>query len=298
MDVYLYGQTLLSSINLLNEKYPEPDGYAEIKESYSLPGGETINAAIVLSNFGYRTKIDGPFLGVKTKDPLIVYFQKFNVDYSGLHYDSTFDGVQDLVLIDKNSRTVFGKFQKYFSDGTKRWTAPDKAAIQSAKIVSIDPFFGDESVLAAKYCVELNKQYAAIDCPYNEFIHQRSAVNIISNEYIQNNYPKENAEELFHKYTGASDGLVVFTFGSREILFGRKNSPVKKIIPYKVNVVSTLGAGDTFRAGILYALLNKFDDEMTVKFAAATAATVCTKFPMALNPPALDEVRNLARNNH
>jgi sugar/nucleoside kinase (ribokinase family) len=292
-DVYLYGQTLLSSLNLLSEKYPEPDSYAEIKESYTVPGGETINVAIVLSSYGCKTKIDGPFFGAKTKDALIEYCKKFDIDYSDMHYDPTFEGVQDYVLIDKHSRTVFGKFQKYFSDGTKRWGVPQKQSIQSAKIVSIDPFFQNESVLAAELCVELSKKYVTIDCPYNEFLHRHSEVNVISNEYIRNNYPNEDVEQLLHKYTESTNGLVIFTFGSREILFGRKDSEIKKIIPYKVNVVSTLGAGDTFRAGILYAILNNFDDEKTVKYAAATAAVVCTRFPMAFNPPSLNDVNDL-----
>jgi sugar/nucleoside kinase (ribokinase family) len=294
-DVFLYGQTLLSSLNLLSEKYPEPDSYAEIKESYTVPGGETINAAIVLSSYGCKTKIDGPFFGIKTKDALIEYCKKFNIDYSDMHYDPTFDGVQDYVLIDKHSRTVFGKFQKYFSDGTKRWGVPQKKSVQSAKIVSIDPFFQNESVLAAEFCVELNKRYVTIDCPYNEFLHQHSEVNVISNEYIRNNYPNEDVEQLLHKYTESTNGLVIFTFGSRQILFARKGSIVGKVIPYKVNVVSTLGAGDTFRAGVLYALLNDYGDESLVKFAAATAGVVCTKFPMAFTPPLLDEVKILMK---
>jgi hypothetical protein len=285
--------TLLSSINLLNGLYPEPDGYAEIKESYSLPGGETANAAIVLSNFGYKTKIDGSFLGIKTKEPLTAFLKKFNIDYSLLHYDPTFDGVQDYVLIDNRSRTVFGKFQKYFNDETNRWTSPDKLSVQSAKIVSIDPFFKIESELGAKYCVELNKKYVTIDCPFDSFTHQNSTANIISNEFIKNNYSSYNTVDLFDKYASASDGLVVFTFGAREILYGRKNSPIKKIVPYKVDVVSTLGAGDTFRAGIIYGLLNNMSDEVTVKFAAATAAIVCTRFPMAFSPPSVADIFNL-----
>ncbi len=285
--------TLLSSINLLKEVYPQPDGYAEINESYSLPGGETANAAIVLSGFGYKTKIDGPFLGSKTKEPLTAHLEKFDIDYSLLHFDFSFDGVQDIVLIDSNSRTVFGKFQKYFGEETRRWTAPDKDSIREAKIVSIDPFFNNESELAARYCFELNKQYVTIDCLHDSVMHRHSAANVISNEFIKNNYPEENIEELFYKYAGSSDGLTVFTFGSREILYGRKDSTIKKIVPYKVNAVSTLGAGDTFRAGIIYGLLNNMSDEDTVKFAAATAAIVCTQFPMAFNPPCVPDILKL-----
>ena len=42
-DVYLYGMTLVTTMNLLEGEYPEADTYSEIKESYVLPGGETGN---------------------------------------------------------------------------------------------------------------------------------------------------------------------------------------------------------------------------------------------------------------
>ncbi|HEX2952378.1 MAG TPA: PfkB family carbohydrate kinase, partial [Bacillota bacterium] len=74
----------------------------------------------------------------------------------------------------------------------------------------------------------------------------------------------------------------------------RKGSVIQKIAPFKVMVKSTLGAGDTFRAGIVYGLLNGLSDLDTVKFAAATAASVCKRFPMALDPPGLEEIRELA----
>jgi len=59
-------------------------------------------------------------------------------------------------------------------------------------------------------------------------------------------------------------------------------------------VKGTLGAGDSFRAGVLYGLLQAWDDETTVRFAAAAAALWCTRFPAAAAPPSLEEVLGLA----
>lgn len=291
-DIYLYGMTVLSTIHLLAGPYPEADSYQEIKETHNLPGGETGNSAIVLANLGYQVKIDGPFLGRKTKDGINNFFTKYNIDCSDLHFDPEFDGVQDLVLIDQNSRTVFGQFAKYFSEGIK-WSKPDQTAINSAKIVSLDPFFGEESVMVADYCASSGKEYVTIDCGPESNIHRYAAATVISNEYIQNNFPAENINDLIQRYATNSNGLVIFTFGAREILYCRKGEPVKKMTPYKVAVRSTLGAGDTFRAGVVYGVLNKLTDAETVKFAAATAASVCARFPMALNPPSLTEILGL-----
>jgi sugar/nucleoside kinase (ribokinase family) len=293
-DIYLYGMTVLSTIHLLDGTYPKADTYCEIKETYQIPGGETANSAIVLANFGYSVKFDGPFLGTKTKEAILDFAGKYRIDCSGLQFDPGFDGVQDLVLIDKHSRTVFGKFKNYF-EGPKRWSRPDEAAMRSAGIVSLDPFFGDESKLAAEYCAAINQRYVTIDCPPDGIIHQNAAATVISNEFIQNQFPGVDIRELMQKYTETSNGLVTFTFGAREILYGRKSQAIQSVTPYRVDVKSTLGAGDTFRAGVVYGVLNEMDDETTVKFAAATAASVCKRFPMALDPPGLEEIMGLMR---
>jgi Sugar kinases, ribokinase family len=296
LDVYLYGMTVLSTIHLLAGPYPASDSYQEIKETYILPGGETGNSAIILAKLGCKVKMDGPFLGEETQTEILDFFSRVNIDCSGLHFDPTFPGVQDLVLVDKSSRTVFGKFGQYFSE-PKRWSDPDKSAIRAAKIVSLDPFFTEESTWVAKYCRTFGKNYVTIDCPPESEIHKNASATIISNEFIQNKFPKTDIGDLMTAYTANSSGLVIFTFGSREILYARSGEATKKVIPFKVDVKSTLGAGDTFRAGVVYGILNEMDDQKIVKFAAATAASVCARFPMATNPPGLTEIMNIMENN-
>lgn len=296
-DVYLYGMSVFTTMHLLKDNMPESDGYGEIKKSFSFPGGETGNSAIVLSSYGCRVKIDGPYLGTHTHQPLTNFFNTINVDTSSMYFDQSFTGVEDLVLIDKSTRTVFGKFEAYFSEsGGHRWNAPKKADIENAKVVGIDPFFMEESILASKYCHELGKKYVTIDCPADSLLHKYASAIVISNEFIRNNYKDENIEELFTKYTSASDALVIFTFGSKSIYYGRRNEPIHKMSPYLIEVESTLGAGDTFKAGVIYGILKAMEDKDIVSFAAATAATVCSHFPLALNPPKLQDIYSLIHN--
>ncbi|EGD49488.1 PfkB domain protein [Ruminiclostridium papyrosolvens DSM 2782] len=296
-DIYLYGMTLASTMNLLVGGYPEADTYSEIKESYVLPGGETGSCAVVLSSLGCTVKLDGNYQGPKTQKVLDEYLvRKFGIDMSGVYFDETFDGVQDMVLIGTNTRTCFGRFGAYFSNDIKRWNKPNRKDIESCEVVGLDPFFMDESEQVADYCHELGKKYVTIDCKYDTVIHKYSEVNILSNEFIKGNYPEKDIDELFKEYTANTEGLVIFTFGSREIMFGRRNQPIKRMKPYKVKVQSTLGAGDTFKAGAIYGVLKNMSDEKIVQFAAATAATVCSRFPLALYPPDLETINKLINN--
>ncbi len=293
IDVYLYGMTVYSTVHVLEGTYPEPDSYGEISRSYTIPGGETGNSAIILSLAGLKVKIDGPYLGTKTKEGIEAYCKKFCIDCSGMIYDPTFDGVQDLVLVDKSTRTVFGRFGSYFREG-RRWSDFDRASVISSKIVSIDPFFGDVSNELALFCCQNSKPYVTIDCEPGGELHRNAAAVVISGEYIRNNYKNIEIGQLFKMYAENGNGLVIFTFGSKDIMYGRSGSGIKSLSPYMVEVAGTLGAGDTFRGGVVCGVLKQMNDDDIVKFAAATAACVCRRFPMALDPPDLNEIMTLA----
>jgi len=285
-----------STIHRLAADYPAADGYGEIEETHVVPGGETGNSALVLARLGHRVKVGGPYLGTQTRIGVTSFLRQHGIDGSGLHYDASFEGVRDLVLVGGKTRTVFGRFGGYFR-GPPRWSAPDEAAIAAAKIVGLDPYFGAESERVAECCAAIGRPYVTIDCPPDSRLHRMAAATVVSHEYLRSHFPRTEARKLLRKYARESRGLVIFTFGGREILYARGNSAIGRVSPNKVVVKSTLGAGDTFRAGVIHGVLEGFADLDTVKFAAATAAAVCRRFPMALDPPGLEEITLLANSS-
>lgn len=298
-DVYLYGMILISNSFLLSGSYPEPDTYGEIKTRYTLPGGETGTAATVLSNFGCSVIMDGTYMGNSTYPQIVDFYKDKSVDTTKLFLDKTFDGLEDYVIIDSNTRTPFGTFADYYSNGLKRWNEPLEADVINSKVAGIDPWFGEMTDKMVTICTENEIPYVTIDCPYDSDLHKNCAVNVLSNEFISANYPGEDRNELVNKYIKSTKGLVIFTLGAKDIVYGRKdNSDVilpKHFKPYSVHVVSTLGAGDSFKAGCIYAVLQNMNDEDIVRFAAATAACACSTFPLPLNPPELAQIETLCR---
>ena len=77
------------------------------------------------------------------------------------------------------------------------------------------------------------------------------------------------------------------------MLYARKGEPIRRMKPFPVTVRSTLGAGDTFKAGCVYGLMQGMQDEELVRFASACSAIAISRFPLPLNPPKLEEVRTL-----
>lgn len=290
IDVYAYGVISSSTLHLLSHPFPMPDGYAEIAQTYSMTGGEALNSAIVLSRLGLRAQLDGNWLGDTLEgEQLLRTIQQYNIDTRRLKIKKDYTGVREIVFSDEHSRTIFGNYVDLLLT-TRKWNRPRKADIARAKIVSVDPPFQTESALVGNYATQLGIPFVSIDCSYEQALATEAAVVIISGEFRQREYPGEEIEKLFAEYQSRAHGLVVFTVGDKEVLYGRRGEGCRRFSPYRVRVVDTAGAGDSFRAGIIYGLLQQWEDSQMIEYASAVAGLVCASFPGVLNSPSHKEV--------
>ena len=293
MKIYLYGMICGSNSFKLGA-FLKPDEYSEIQEQYHFIGGETGTAANILSSLGADVRVDGNYIGRKLSRELRDFYADKSVDISPLTFDDSFEGLEDYVIISDSDRTPMGNFGRFFADywqrGIKRWNTPKAEDIADCDAAAIDAFFAEDSELAAKLCTEQGKPYVTIDCKYDSYIHKHAAVTVISGESLRNNYDGIPREEIFPRFAENSEGLTIITNGGGEILYGRKGGEMKRFMPFKVNVASTLGAGDTFKAGSTYALAEGMSDDEVVRFASACAAAAISRYPMQLDPPKLGEV--------
>jgi sugar/nucleoside kinase (ribokinase family) len=293
LEVYIYGMTVLSTLHLLKDRFPAADGYQEIAQTYVMPGGEAANAAIVLKNLGISVQLDGCLMGELTARPLTDYLNARGVDCSLMAYRGDFPGWRDIVFCDGASRTVFGWFGNYLFGAERLWTRPNADSIRKARYVALDPFFPDASDHVAELCREYRTDYVTIDCKWETPLAQDARALVCSKEFIQNNYPGADPTWLFEQYRQVCSGLLIFTFGSQGLWYASPNTRRKTLPAYDVQVVDTLAAGDSFRAGVIYGLLNGLPDDEIARFASATAAVVCTRFPSVAEPPTLEEIRAL-----
>jgi sugar/nucleoside kinase (ribokinase family) len=289
-DVYAFGTISSSTLHLLDRPFPPADGYAEIAETHSMTGGEACNSAIVLSRLGMSVKLDGTWLG-DTPDGqwLLETLDEFQIDTSRLKVKKGYEGVREIVFSDDRSRTVFGNYIDLLFT-TRRWNIPRKADLAHASMACIDPFFGEESHLAGKYAREAEVPYVTIDCPYSLAFSRKAVGVIISGEFRDHEYPGADLMELFEEYQQQLKGLVIFTCGSEKIIYGRKGEVAGEYRAYPIEVIDTAGAGDAFRAGIIYGLLKGWQDKLVVRYASALAAIICTRFPGVLDSPTHEEV--------
>ena len=292
-DVYLFGQILGTRSFLLKDGFLKPDEYSEIQESYFLPGGETGTAATVLSSLGVSVRMDGTWIGTEVAPMLKAFYADKPVDLSLLHFMDDDSGVMDYVVIADLVRSPMGRFQTLFSSGKRWWSIPEESDLAGCRVAAIDPYFREESLLAAELCKRHAIPYVTIDCPHDSPLHHNAAVNVISKECTGQHYPKLLPEEVMERMMETASGLTILTQGSGDMLYGRKGEAVHRMKPFSVKVRSTLGAGDTFKAGCVYGLLHGMPDDELVRFASACSAVAISRFPLPLHPPTLDEVQRL-----
>ena len=291
-DAYLFGQVLGTHSFLLRGGFLQPDEYAEIDAQYFLPGGETGTACTVLASLGVSVRMDGTHIGTKVAPMLKAFYRDKTVDLSPLHFTEE-DGVMDYVVIAGLVRSPMGRFQTLFSDGRRWWSIPREEDIVGCRAVAIDPFFREESDKVAEICIRHGIPYVTIDSPHDSFLHRHAAVNVVSGECLHQHYQGMDKEAVMQRLQTTAEGLVIITSGGGEMLYGRKGEPIRRMKPFQVEVRSTLGAGDTFKAGCVYALLHGMADDELVRFASACSGIAISRFPLPLNPPTLAEVNAL-----
>ncbi len=295
IDVYCYGLVELSSIYTLADKFPSADGYKEVERVVEVPGGEATNAAVVLSRLGLKTKIAGTWLGEDVYNKVKTYFDKENVDTKSLELKKKYSGPRDMVFVSDDGRTVFGWFGKLWFQGRK-WSKPKTSDIKNCRVACLDPFMHKESDDAARLCVKYGKKYVTIDEKPERYIIKHSDVVVLSGEFLQREYPGAELDKLFEEYAKKCKGLVIITSGADKITYGSSKTTKKVFKPAKVEAVDTLGAGDTFRAGISFGLLHNWDDDKTVIFASMLASMVCMSGPGVTKSPSLKELEKFIKN--
>ena len=288
-DVYAFGVIAPSTLLVLADDYPSSGGYAEIAGVHATFGGEAAGGAYVLARLGVGTKLDGNWLGDdEASAHAIDVLSAAGVDCRAIRREQNTQAVREVVLSTREARTVLGTYKKLMADGA--WNAPSVDDIRSSRIVCLDPFFHDESLQAARWCVDADVPYVTVDSPPDSEIARRAEVLIISEEFATREFPPHDPKRLFDTYRGQCHGLVILTRGGEPLLYGRSGEGEREFAPYPVDVRDTTGAGDSFRAGIIYAMLNGYHDEQIISTASAVAALVCEQFPGVVNSPTQREL--------
>jgi len=99
-------------------------------------------------------------------------------------------------------------------------------------------------------------------------------------------------ERALRKVRAGHDGLLVVTLGQYGAM-ALEGDRVHHASGFKVEAVDTTGAGDVFRGGFIFGLLNGWPVEQVLRFANAAAAVSCTRLGALNGVPTREETMHL-----
>jgi sugar/nucleoside kinase (ribokinase family) len=129
-----------------------------------------------------------------------------------------------------------------------------------------------------------------IDVPHDSEIVPHAAALVVSEEYAAHQLDDRESAQTFAAYAERCEGLVILTRGDKPMMYGRAGAAARFHEPFPIDAVDTAGAGDGFRAGIIYGLLQGLDGAELLTTASAVAALVCARAPGVLNSPTHSEL--------
>ncbi|HVU23497.1 MAG TPA: carbohydrate kinase family protein [Opitutus sp.] len=297
-DVYCFGHVTTSMFLRLRGRYPAADGYAEIAETLENHAGEATAAALVLTQLGVSVTLEGNWIGdTPACRRTLEFLRGRGIDCAGLVVRPGYAGVNEIVVADGHTRTFFGRFGDLLGT-TRQWEMPDATRIRAARAACVDPSFGEATLLVARTARAAGIPVVTSDAAPDSPLAALADVLVISGEFLARDHRDAlefgpARERLFADYLARCPGLVVFTAGARPFWFARAGEAARQeSVPFAIDIVDSAGAGDSFRAGLIYGLLQGWPDEKSVRFASAVAALICTTAPGCVHPPTLAQVRD------
>jgi fructokinase len=233
------------------------------------PGGSTYNCMISLGRCG----IKGAMISETGKDiigDIIIKFLEEN-NISG-KYVNQFDGGKSalaLAFLNDNNDAVYN----FYKDYPNQRLQIEPPIIKTEDILVFGSFFAlNKQVrpLVKKIIEQTNHSGAIIyyDPNYrathltnrDELIDtlienfKLSTIIRASDEDFSNIYPGKNLDEIYNEISPYCPNLIC-TANKNEVSVFTKNFKLQLPVP-QINTLSTIGAGDSFNAGFIYALIN------------------------------------------
>lgn len=298
-DVVGVGANSVDFVNLL-PGYPQPFGAfakMQIRERRVLCGGQTATAMSTCASLGLRSK----YVGVSGTDE---NGRRIRTELTTRNVDIT-----DLIIRDAENQFAVILVDETTGERIVLWDRDDKLrlrdrelpieAIKAARVVHVDDVDDDAAIRAARIGREAGALVTSdIDrlTPRTEEL-AASVTHAIFAQHVPTHLSGLNdMEGALRKLRKTLDNVLVVTMGEHGAM-ALEGDRFYHEPAFKVHAVDTTGAGDVFRGGFIYALVNGQPIDQALRTANAAAAVSCTRLGALNGVPTLAEVRELMAAN-
>lgn len=290
-SVFSYGEIGIDNI-IQVPNLPSPEQAAfPTSDTYHI-GGAAANYAVLLASWKVEVGLSGNVIGQdELGHNLITWMRAYpDLDLGHLEIAAGASTPFCRILVTPNgerSILVYG----YPLTPKTNLTAEMLAGV---RFLALDLYGGEERLLAARLARKAGVQTIVNDLICDHPILKYSDIIVNSAAYIRCAMPGADVRKQtldLHEQSGAA---VITTDGGDSIFAVDQNGNQYSVDVPGVQAVDATGAGDAFRAGLTYGLLQGWDWKPAIQLAAATGALKVSRIGAVTQPPSLAEALKLA----
>jgi len=274
MTILCYGEIDLDIYVALN-RLPTMERSAWCSEDFENIGGAAANSALWLANWGVHTGLAGHDLGDDRPGDvvreLLAALPKLDCQYIACHPGYRTPRCQCLVTPDGERSFITHWPQEVLM------TPPSPAMLDGVKLLNLDmsgpsPLRLRAAELASERNIPvlINDIYQT-DHPLLPLVDVLVISSAVARHKHSENHPLDLAADL----TRAGDCHVIVTDAGADIQTLARDGSWSKVSPPAISPVDTTGAGDIFKAGLAYGLLQGLPLTESVKWGAAAGSLMC-----------------------
>lgn len=285
--ILVFGTVCLDRIHLI-EKMPPPGGYVEIEADGVFLGGEAANTAITLRSWKAPVRLVGNDVG---DDPAGQFLLKrlLHHEFILVRTDPEIETpICDVFVTNEGERTMFGKgfrglehasFSPLPAPIGESWFTADMNFGPSARAVALQ---------ARKNGFKLYlMDFLLPDDPITpDTVWQSSTDSVGKRGNTQRNV------QWVEGFVAQKGCLTILSDGPNGLVAGSVDHPVRAYPPFPApKVLDSTGAGDAFRAGMLYGFHQKWRLPDCLRFASAAGCLACGYLGGTGKMPSVEEIQ-------
>jgi sugar/nucleoside kinase (ribokinase family) len=273
---------------------PKTGGYCSILEQDEFLGGEAANTACFLVMWRQEVALAGNSVGAGFEgENLRFKLLEKGLDVNLLPKHGT-TPVCDVYVDDEGDRTMFGLG---FTD-VGQHTSFDQLPLKSGHWFTADPNMSKTSREAIRYAHDAGMNLYLMDFfREDEFVPPGTICQHGTDWVGERDNPAAN-KEWVRNWTEKYQCITILTDGPYGAYLGQPGLEVIHLPPFPSDkMVDSTGAGDAFRAGVLYGLTHMWSIGHACRFGAASAAIKVQHLGATEVIPSLHEIRHFIHEN-
>lgn len=261
------------------------------------PGGQTATALVTLARLGCRTR----YIGAVGSDELgrrqLASLADAGVEHSQVRVVAGATSQLAFIIIDQQTgeRTIIWDRDERL---VMRPEDLDREVVTSGRILHLDGHDVAASIQAARWAreehipvvIDLDNAYPGVEelLPLIDYLVTSAGFPQRVTGITEGRAGLKALKDRFGNY------FVAMTLGADGVLAYHEGEYLH-VPGFKIECRDTTGAGDAFRGGFIYGLLQRMSLPETLRFANAVAALNCQGLGARGGLPTLEEVENLVR---